>query len=250
MKALICEDPDPAMNLALEEALLIPWAAGEGEAVLRVWENRRVCVVLGRAEKAAERVDLEAARMDRIPVLRRMSGGGTVVHGPGNLNISFILPLSTDPSFASIRSSYGWILGKVLLALKKCHPGAGFSLRGGSDLCIGMKKISGTAQSRKRFGLLHHLTLLVDFDLELIGKYLKTPQRQPEYRGDRPHAEFVTSLEREGILFDRGLFEAELCAEFGVAGKSGPEAELLLSARKLVKGKYSRDEWNRLGQVR
>src|SRR5262249_48217939 len=53
---------------------------------------------------------------------------------------------------------------------------------------------SGNAQQRKRSYMLHHGTLLHDFDVRHVARYLRVPLRQPAYRGGRTHQDFLTNL--------------------------------------------------------
>ena len=55
-------------------------------------------------------------------------------------------------------------------------------------------KFSGNSQQRKRRYFLHHGTLLCGCDISLMPKYLHPPERQPDYRQNRPHAEFVAAF--------------------------------------------------------
>jgi len=79
---------DPVANLALEEALV---RAAPERALLRIWQNS-TCVVVGRGQRVEREVDLAACRRDGVPVLRRSSGGGTVYHDLGNLNVTLVAP--------------------------------------------------------------------------------------------------------------------------------------------------------------
>src|ERR1051325_5350957 len=112
--------PTPEENLACDEALL-DWAeeqamgapasrrreltgspesqnydlAGETPAlpgILRLWEPTRYFVVLGYANRLATEVNAAFCRQNTIPILRRCSGGGTVLQGPGILNYTLVLP--------------------------------------------------------------------------------------------------------------------------------------------------------------
>ena len=92
----------PADNLALDEALLD--AAVEGELpgeVLRLWEPASFFVVLGRSSPLGE-VHAAACRADGVPVLRRPSGGATVVAGPGCLMYAVVLDLDARPELRSV----------------------------------------------------------------------------------------------------------------------------------------------------
>jgi lipoate---protein ligase len=181
-----------AENLALDELLLTSAEEGLSGEFLRIWEWRQYAVVLGAGCRLAVDVDVDQCKNDGVPIFRRTSGGGTVLLGPGCLCFSLLLNIEAEPALGSIRSSYSWILARVCDALRgidaRIHPA------GISDLAIGDRKCSGSAQQRKRKFLLHHASLLYDFDLVLIGQYLHMPSRRPEYRQERTHAQFLTNL--------------------------------------------------------
>src|SRR5262245_19091088 len=77
--------PDLADNLALDEALLLAAEERPAGGVLRLWEWPRPAVVLGAGCPLAQDVDEAACTAASVPVLRRASGGGTVLLGPGCL---------------------------------------------------------------------------------------------------------------------------------------------------------------------
>src|SRR5215470_19204848 len=87
----------PAENLALDEALLLEAEAGRGGEVLRFWEWPLPAVVLGAGGRLAEDVDEAACRADVVPILRRSSGGGTVLLGNGCLLFSLVLAYDRSP---------------------------------------------------------------------------------------------------------------------------------------------------------
>jgi lipoate-protein ligase A len=225
--------PAAADNLALDEALLLEAEAGAAGEVLRLWEWPAPAVVLGSGCKLAEDVDTEACRADGVPVLRRSSGGGTVLLGAGCLCYSVVLAFGRDEALTEIRASYGWILGRVTAALGI----PGVEQAGISDLALAGRKFSGNAQQRKRHHLLHHGTILYNMDLTLVSRYLREPARQPEYRGQRGHEAFVCNL---------GLQRDDLATRLRDAWsahsprRSWPE-EMVQS---LVEDKYGRREWS------
>jgi lipoate---protein ligase len=186
--------PDPQANLNYDEELLRRAEKGGGGEALRYWESPVHFIVLGRASVAEDDVELAAAERDNIQVLRRTSGGGTVLQGPGCLNFSLVLALKRYPDLASIRRSYVFILNKIMSSVKKFGIDAEF--RPVSDLIVKgtEKKFSGNAQRRGRNHILHHGTILYDFDLSLISRYLKVPKKMPDYRANRTHADFVTNI--------------------------------------------------------
>lgn len=182
----------PVENLALDEALLEELDELGGDPALRFWESDRPFVVLGRASRLADDVDLAACERDNVSILRRASGGGTVVQGPGCLSYAFVLPLGWHPDLASIRTANRFILERIATALHEWEPATSF--RGVSDLAIGDMKISGNAQRRTRKALLFHGTILHGMGADLVAQYLKHPSRQPDYRSDRPHQKFLRTL--------------------------------------------------------
>lgn len=179
-------------NLAGDEALLNE-CESSGGAALRFWESPVPFVVVGYGNETVREVDLPACAADRVPVLRRCSGGGTVLQGPGCLNYALVLPIAADPAFATVSGANGAILRRISGALAEllAEPVARC---GDTDLVWRGRKFSGNAQRRRRTHLLFHGTLLLGFDLSLVGKYLRPPSREPDYRQGRLHGEFIGNL--------------------------------------------------------
>lgn len=182
----------PVENLALDEALLEELDEQGGHPVLRFWESTHPFIVLGRASRAADDVDLAACHTDGVLILRRASGGGTVLQGPGCLSYALVLPLDWHPSLTNIRTTNQFILERMTTAFRQWEPTTAF--RGISDLAIGDRKISGNAQRRTRSALLFHGTMLHSMSADLVARYLKHPSRQPDYRLDRPHQTFLGTI--------------------------------------------------------
>ena len=203
MRFLDLTFPTPAENLACDEALLEWCAANNGDEILRVWESPSPFVVLGYGNKTAEEVDLDACRRHNLPVLRRISGGGTVLQGPGCLNYSLIMRIPTEENhpLRSITGTNALVTQTNAQAMRELL-GPNVHERGLCDITIGLLKFSGNAQRRKRDYILFHGTILRDFELPLIEATLAIPKRQPEYRENRPHSDFLvnTSLASEPVV--------------------------------------------------
>jgi lipoate-protein ligase A len=227
--------PTLAENLALDESLLLDAEGGERGEALRVWSWDTPAVVLGAGGVVDDDVDLAARQTDNLPLARRASGGGTVLLGPGCLMFSLVLRMDRAPELSHIGASYRYILGRVAEALADHQPG--IELSGTSDLAVAGRKFSGNAQQRKRHFLLHHGTLLHGFDLDAVGRYLKLPPRRPEYRGDRPHRDFLMNLPAESDQLISALRRA-----WDADAPGGYSPELV---QKLVAEKYSQSEWVR-----
>ncbi len=223
-------------NLALDEALLLDAEAG-GPEVLRLWEWPSPAMVLGAAGRLALEIDEAACRTDGVPIARRSSGGGTVLLGPGCLLFSVVLRFERDPALADLHASYRFILGKLQRSLTPLlRTTEELVVVGVSDLALGVRKISGNAQQRKRTHLLHHGSLLHAFDAATVERYLRMPPRQPEYRLGRSHIEFMTNLPIECSTLKTKV------AEIWDANEPMADwpAEL---TNKLVREKYETAEW-------
>lgn len=184
--------PLPVENLALDEALLEELDEHSGDPVLRFWESDRLFVVLGRASRVADEVNRATCERDGISILRRASGGGTVLQGPGCLSYAVVLPLKWHPDLADIRSTTRFVLERNAAALRQWEPATVFC--GISDLAIDGMKISGNAQRRTKNALLFHGTILHSMCADLVARYLRHPSRQPDYRADRPHQAFLRTI--------------------------------------------------------
>jgi len=109
----------PAANLACDEALL-DWCDEEsGGEILRFWEPREHFVVVGYANPVASEANVPACAAGDIPILRRCSGGGTVLQGPGCLNYSLILKITEGGPLAGINSANRFIMERNRAAIEK-----------------------------------------------------------------------------------------------------------------------------------
>jgi len=226
----------PQENLALDEALLDTAEESEEPAeVLRFWESNRPMVVLGRSSKAAEEANLDACRGDGVPVLRRCSGGAAIVAGRGCLMYAVVLSYELHPELRALDLAHRFVLSRLREALLPLASGVQF--RGTSDLAVGDHKFSGNSLRCKRNHLLYHGTLLYDFDLTLLGKYLGPAPRQPAYRNQRTHRQFVTNLPLSAAEMKQAI-----SAVFGASETLTCWPEALV--RQLVKERYSAESWN------
>ncbi|MBS0209803.1 MAG: lipoate--protein ligase family protein [Planctomycetes bacterium] len=226
----------PEENLALDEALLDEAeASDEPHEVLRLWESNRPLVVVGRSTQVAVEVNSAACDARGVPVLRRSSGGGAVVAGPGCLMYGVVLSCRRRPELRSIDACHRTVMEATHAALAPHLSEIAF--RGTCDLAWREQKFSGNSLRCRRDNVLYHGTLLYDFPLELIAELLGKPQREPEYRLRRSHAEFVTNLPLGRDVLRQTLIRAWQADE--------PRTELPLARmRQLVAEKYSDPAWN------
>lgn len=236
MKLLQYSSDHPEENLAIDEALLDELDTGRSnDEYLRLWEPRCQMVVIGRSSRIQEEVDLEFCTDQGITVLRRCSGGASIVTGPGCLMYAVILDLDKRPELRSLDVAHCFVLTKIREALVAA--GAEVEIKGTSDLTIQDRKISGNALRVTRNALLYHGTLLNDFDLELIPKCLKTPPRQPDYRKQRRHEDFVRNMR---LHHDQINHEIRKTWDVSDELQSWPQQRV----KELVSQKYSSNIWN------
>lgn len=244
MKVLDLTLPTPAENLAGDEALLDAAEAGESGEVLRFWESAAPFVVVGYANKIATEVNVSACETRGIPILRRCSGGGTVVQGPGCLNYAVILRIDDTCTTHSISAANQFVMERVRRALSQqlspnSHlptPISQLLVAGHTDLAINGRKFSGNAQRRRKNFLLFHGTFLLNYDLALISELLPMPSQEPDYRATRSHRDFLTNLD---LAADR--IKAALAQAWSV---TAPLSEVPHDRIQALRPKYESREWN------
>jgi lipoate---protein ligase len=231
--------PTAAENLALDEALLEEAEASQTPAeTLRVWEPAQLMVVVGRSSRIEGEVHGSVCRELGVPIVRRVSGGAAVLSGPGCLMYAVVLNHRLR-AMRTVDQMHQFVLDKLAAALRPLVPGVG--CRGISDLAIDGRKCSGNSVRVKHNHLLYHGTLLYEFPLDLIHRCLAMPPRQPAYRNDRPHADFVANLAVPAEAIRAALATAwdahEPLADW-------PEDR----TARLAAEKYSRSHWNECGE--
>jgi len=236
MKLCVCSLPSPAENLACDEALLDLCEAGGGDPVLRIWESHQYFIALGYANSASTEVNLQSCEQENIPILRRCTGGGTVLQGPGVLNYSIVLQIPEAGQLSTIKGANDFVLGRNREALAGEIPDS-ISIRGQSDLTVRGLKFSGNAQRRKKHFLLYHGSILLNLNFALLEKVLPMPSREPDYRQSRSHSAFLVNLHIQQNAVQTALARA-WSADSPLP--SLPTQDI----QKLVNEKYSRAEWN------
>jgi len=202
MEVLFWSAPTVAENIALDESMARS-AFSTGRRLLRFWWGGPPAVVMGSSERAEQSVDSEACTRLGVDILKRCTGGGTVLQTSGVLNYSLVTPA---PDHLDLMA--GFRQGTDLVRALLDAFGVVGVVQGTCDVAVAGRKISGNAQARRWKSLLVHGTLLVDFDLELAEKVLPHPPREPEYRQARRHRDFLVTLRALGIQADRGTVES------------------------------------------
>ncbi|XP_054830024.1 lipoyltransferase 1, mitochondrial [Eublepharis macularius] len=153
-------------NLALED-----WIHDtvdlENRQVLFLWRNSST-VVIGRHQNPWQECNLKLMRQNGIKLARRRSGGGTVYHDLGNINLTFFTSRKRYERMENLRL--------VVKALKALRPQLDVQATARCDLLLnGIFKISGTAAKLGRTVAYHHCTLLCNTDKRILSSVLKSP---------------------------------------------------------------------------
>ncbi len=159
-----------------------------------VWTPDKPYIVLGASNNMQDALVLENVLVDNITVLKRPSGGQTVMLTPNNLIISVVFPdTSVQPKdvFSQVN--------KLIVSVLQKNGVEDLRLSGISDIAILERKILGSSIYRSKHLLLYHAVLNVAEPAETFERYLKHPTKEPDYRKGRKHGEFVTSLKENGF---------------------------------------------------
>lgn len=171
-------------QLELEEALL----RANDENWCIVNEGSTPAVVMGISGKPEELIRLDKAEENKIPVIKRFSGGGTVIVDESTLFVSFVFQKQTHPFPAYPEPIMKWSeeLYKKVFSLDAFHLKE-------NDYVIGDKKCGGNAQYIKKDRWLHHTSFLWDYKEHFMNVLLH-PKKTPSYRKDRCHDDFLCRL--------------------------------------------------------
>ena len=227
---------DPYFNLAAEEYFLKNFR----EDFFMLWRSRP-SVVVGKHQNALAEIDHEFVQQNQIPVARRLSGGGTVFHDPGNVNFTFIRNVEKISEV-----NFKVFTVPVVESLKKLGVEAYSS--GRNDLLIDGKKISGNAEHVHRNRVLHHGTLLFDSHLEDLKGALKVDLSKFEDKAVRSNRSEVTNISQYltnpiSVEEFTGFLFAEISQSFPDYQIYYPTQADLEAIQKLSTEKYQTWEW-------
>ena len=227
-------------NLALEEAM---FRENKGLTV-RVWTNER-SVILGRAQLARFETDLDYCQVRGVPVVRRITAGGAVYHGPGNVNWS----LFVGREFQGGDLRYVWGVGEIfkmaagLVTEVSAKCGVETWLDEPNRILSEAGKVSGMAAYVSRDGLLCHGTYLLSADLEEARRLTEPTMVSLErkYTRSRSMKMANTGIELGAFITTfRDVVGGKVGREVDVVGPTGDE----LRAMDGLVGKYRSPIWN------
>jgi lipoate-protein ligase A len=228
---------DPFFNLASEEYLMRSFS----DDLFLLYRNSP-SIVVGKHQNTLAEINLSYVMEHGITVARRISGGGTVYHDPGNLNFAFITT-GTDGHFVDYRKHTRPLIDAMgTMGLK-------VTLGSHNELLLNKLKISGTASHVYKQRVLHHGTLLFSSEMGHLSLALKTLPGRFRDRAVKSVPSRVTNI-RDHLVhkiemeeFQERIFSHILNSMKGASRYTYSDKDLE-SIGALVKGKYSTWEWN------
>ena len=228
---------NPYFNIAAEEYILKSFE----EDVFMLWQNEP-SIIVGKHQNTLAEINYQFVKENKIPVVRRISGGGTVFHDSGNLNFTFIRNGEKGKLV-----DFSRFTGPVVEMLNKMGVPAKFE--GKNDLRVNGLKISGNAEHVFKNRVLHHGTLLFSSDLNYLNKAIKAQEGMFEDKAVKSNRSEVANI--SDFLSHQITIEEfkDRIIDF-VNGKyrdtkfySLTENDIL-AINKLVAEKYSTWKWN------
>jgi lipoate-protein ligase A len=234
----------PRLHLALDEVLMNRVGEGRRQPTLRIWEWDESAVVIGSFQSYRNEVDPEGAARHGFDVVRRISGGGAMMMGAGQIITYSLYAPASLVSGMTFADSYAFLDDWVLQALRSVGVDATYQPL--NDITSPLGKIGGAAQKRLANGaILHHATLAYDLDGQMMTEVLRIGREKLSDKGTTSAAKRVDPLKSQ-----TGLSRAEIIERFKAtfAGLTGATvgavtADEIAEAQALVESKFSSEQW-------
>ena len=223
-------------NMALDEVLM-NCINYHSMPILRIYGWRPPTVSIGYFQSMDEEVDIKRCRQMGFDVVRRITGGGAVLH-ESELTFSFI----TNVYPKNIMEYYNMICDTVVICINKLGFNSKFAPL--NDIIVDGKKVSGNAQTRKKGILLQHGTILLNVNLEKMFSVLKVPSEKVKDKMIDDAKERVMGLNKpfDAVAYNlKESFSDKFGAEIVVDNLTTKEEEC---TKKLTEEKYTSDKWN------
>ncbi|NWG35934.1 MAG: lipoate--protein ligase family protein [Chloroflexi bacterium] len=252
-----------AWNMAVDEAILEHIGRGESLPTLRLYAWTPPCLSLGHAQPIAD-VDLARLEVRGWEIVRRATGGRAILH-TDELTYSVIAPTDEPRVEGSVLESYNRLAGALLRAVKSLdvpvemkegkvndnsipNPVC-FEVPSTYEITAGGKKLIGSAQARRKEGVLQHGSLPLSGDLTRICQALKFESEAARENAVKRLLERATTVESvlgRRISWERAAqafveaFEAQLGLKFERGALSESESK---RAEELAREKYDHPSW-------
>lgn len=237
MLYILNNNTSPYFNLALEEYILKEFS----QECFMLWQNSP-SIIVGKNQNTLSEINIDYVKEHNIPVVRRLSGGGTVFHDLGNLNFTFIIN-DTENSFVDFKK----FTLPIIEVLRKLSVNAEMS--GRNDLTIDGRKFSGNAQYKFKNRLLHHGTLLFTSNISDLVAALKVDPTKFEGKGIKSVESRVTNISEHlkqplGIAEFKELIMEHIKTSHNEFDFYELTPQDINTVNRMVQKKYAEWEWN------
>ncbi len=238
-----------SFGLAADEAITRRQGRGQSPPTLRLYTYRSHCALVGRFQRLGSEVHLEFCRANDIAVNRRPTGGGAIIMGADQLGVALMLPERAEArSYERTRELFQRFSAGIVVALAEL--GVPAEYRRKNDVEVRGRKVAGLGiYFDPAGGLLFHASLLVDLDVPLMLRVLRTPFAKISDKEIATVAERVTTLRREcgralSVGEVRDLVRQAYSRSLGIALEPGEfTEEELAEIETLERERYRTREW-------
>jgi len=230
-------ETDPHFNLAAEEYLL----KNALEDTIMIWQNEP-SVIIGKHQNTSREINHTFIESFNLPVVRRITGGGTVYHDLGNINFSYIYTNRNENLI-----DFKFFTRPIIRFLQEI--GLSASFEGKNNIVVDGLKVSGNSAHIHRNKVLHHGTLLFNTDLEKLEAALAGHDdyyKDKSVRSIRSKVANIYDLLEDKIskedfinLFKAFINKNSINVYFDELNREENEA-----IRKLAEEKYQSKQWN------
>lgn len=207
-----------AMNMAIDHAILKSVSNG-GLPTIRFYKWSPRAVTIGAYQNHKE-INLEYCKKNKIDVVRRITGGGSIFHSTDDFTYSFIAPISILGN--NIADAYRIVCSPIINALREIKINA--VLKNKNDIIVRNKKISGNAAKIENSIYFQHGTLIYDLDKDKIGNIfkIKKSEMNSKVTGILEHKDITPknfyNILKSSFIYDKKIIKYTLSKkEFAIA---------------------------------
>jgi len=250
--------------MALDEAILEAVGRGESLPTLRLYAWDPPCISLGVAQSVHD-VDLKRLRTKRWNLVRRSTGGRAILH-TDELTYAVIAPINNPHVIGGVLDSYRHLSAGLVAGLQHMGMSVGiepekqlteeergnpvcFQAPSAYEITVKQRKLLGSAQVRRRFGILQHGTLPLKGDITRICEVLQFNSEEDRISAIdalRNRAATVEDLLGEPLSWERA---AEAMSEgfrqaLDLQLESGdPSSAEVTRAEDLLRERFANSQW-------